>query len=418
MGPLTAATVRSLGPGRHGDRRGSTLYLVVQASGARSWVQRLVITGKRHDIGLGGFPLVSLKEARERAFANRKLARDGGDPLAAKRRPHMPTFREAAQRTFEAMRGRWRSAKTASNWTAALEKYAHPVFGDRRVDQVDREAVLGVLVPIWTSKPELARKLRRRIRGVLQWSRAHGYVASNAAGEDIDGALVAQPAVGAHLRALPYRELPAALKAIETSTASLSARACLRFVALTACRGGEARHARWTEVDLGAREWRVPATRMKSNREHRVPLAGPVVELLERVRPLADSSDLLFPAPRRGGKPLSDATLGKVLRSAGLADRTTPHALRATFRTWCSEQTAVPHAVAELALAHQVGDSVERSYARSDLYAKRAGLMERWAAFATGDSAKVVRLQGAELHDEHTAILAQSTDCKGLIGIS
>ena len=179
---------------------------------------------------------------------------------------------------------------------------------------------------------------------------------------------------------------------IQASTAGLSARACLRFVVLTACRSGEARGAIWDEIDLDAREWRIPDTRMKGDEEHRVPLSDAAMDVLKTVEPLRRPSGLVFPSPSRPGRPLSDMTLTKVLRGCGLADRTTVHGLRATFRTWTSERTSVPHAVAELALAHQVGSAVERAYARSVLFEKRRGLMNTWAKYATGDRAKVVRL--------------------------
>ena len=395
MGRLTVATVRRLSkPGRYGDEPGSTLYLVVQPSGARSWVQRLVINGKRHDIGLGSTTFVSLKEARERAFANRKLARDGGDPLARKRRVRVPIFEAAAAHTFEANRARWRSAKTAANWTGAMEKYVYPVFGDKRVDQIGREDVLHVLTPIWTAKPELARKLRRRIRTVFEWAQAHGHVEHNVAGERIDGALPSLPAVKAHFRALPHREVGAALETIADSRAAVAVKQCLRFVVLTACRSGEARLAAWDEIDLEAREWRVPAARMKMGVEHRVPLSDAAVAVLETVRPLRGQANLLFPSPSRAGRSLSDMALTKCLRDIGLADRTVVHGFRTSFRTWASERTSIPHAVCEMALAHRVGSDVERSYARSDLFDKRRGLMDQWARYVTGGSAKVVRLHG------------------------
>ena len=306
----------------------------------------------------------------------------------------MPTFAEAAAATFEAVRNRWRSAKTAGSWTGTLEKYAHPVFGDRRVDQIGREDVLRVLAPLWSAKPEAARKLRRRIRSVLQWCQAHGHVVRNVAGEDIDGALPAMPAVKAHLRALPYQETAAGLETIEASRAGLAAKGCLRYLVLTACRSGEARGATWAEIDLDAREWRIPASRMKAGVEHRVPLSDAALVVLERVRPLRGPSDLVFPSPSRSSKPLSDMTLTKVLRGAGLADRATVHGFRTSFRTWAAERTSVPHAVAEAALAHAVGSAVERSYARSDLFEKRRGLMDQWAAYVAGGSATVVRLHG------------------------
>ena len=393
MGRLTAARVKALStPGLHGD--GGTLYLRVAPGGSRSWIQRLTINGKRRDVGLGGWPLVTLAEAREFAFENRRLARRGGDPLAGKRRASAPTFREAAERTFESNRGRWRNNKTTSNWLQGMAKRVLPVLGDMPVDTIGREDVLRILTPIWTSRPEIARKLRSRVRAVLSWAQAHGHVEHNAAGEGIDGALPVMPAVRAHFRALPYPDVGAALDTIDGSRASVSARACLRFLVLTACRSGEARGATWAEIDPEAREWRIPASRMKGGAEHRVPLSEAATAALEAVRSLRGPSDLVFPSPQRPGRPLSDMTLTKVLRDTGLAGRATVHGFRTAFRTWASEKTNADHAVMELCLAHHVGTAVERAYARSDLLAKRRRLMDQWAAFVTGGSAKVVRLHG------------------------
>ena len=393
MERMTVARVRSLSiPGRYAA--GPTLYLRVAPGGTKSWVQRLTIDGKRHDIGLGGWPLVTLAEARDVAFMNRRLVRQGGDPLGEKRKATMPTFREASRRALEANRGAWRNRKSVDNWIATMEKYAHPVFGDRRVDQIGREDVLRVLTPIWSTKPEIGRKVRTRIRQTLAWCQAHNYIENNPAGEAINAALPATTALKTHFRALAYPEVAAALETVETSRASVSAKACLRFVVLTACRSGEARLATWAEIDLQTREWRIPGGRMKTGAEHRVPLSDAALDLLESVRPLRDRSELVFPSPSRPGKPLSDMTLMKVLRDTGLADRATVHGFRSAFRTWASERTSVPHAVCEMALAHRVGSDVERSYARSDLFEKRRGLMDLWARFVTGGRAKVVRLHG------------------------
>ena len=391
MGKLNAAMVRGLTkPGRHGD--GGTLFLNIAPGGSKSWIQRLAIDGKRHDIGLGGFPLVTLREAREAAFENRRLARRGGDPLAAKRRTRAPTFREAAERTFEANRARWRNNKTTSNWLRGMAKRVLPVLGEMRVDAIGREDVLRILTPIWTDKPEIARKLRGRIRAVLAWAQAHGHVEHNVAGEAIDGALPAMPAVKTHFRALPHPEVAAALDVVTASRASLSAKACLRFVVLTACRSGEARLSSWGEVDLEARTWRVPASRMKGGAEHRVALSEAALAVLESVRPLRDRSDLVFPSPTRPGKTLSDMTLTKVLRVTGLAGRATVHGFRSSFRDWCAD-TGKPREIAEAALAHTVG-GVEGAYFRSDLFERRRRLMGQWAAYVTGNRGKVVRLHG------------------------
>ena len=393
MGKLTAAAVKAATrTGLHGD--GGTLYLHVASGGSKSWIQRVTINGRRRDVGLGGWPVVSLAMARNRAFTNRRAVAEGRDPLAERRKAKVPTFREAATKTYEANRPRWRSEKTAANWIQQLERHAFAVVGDMPVNQIGREHVLRILAPIWTVHPEIARKLRSRIRAILGWAQAHGYVEHNVAGEAVAAALPAMPAVAAHYRALPYPEVGAALETIETSRTSVSAKACLRFLVLTACRSGEARLATWSEIDLQAGEWRVPAARMKTGAEHRVPLSDAALEVLKSVRSLRDRSELLFPSPSRPGKPLSDMTLTKVLRDTGLAGRATVHGFRTSFRTWASERTSVPHAVAEMALAHAVGSAVERSYARSDLFEKRRGLMVTWAEFVAGGGAKVVHIRG------------------------
>ena len=391
MGRLNHGKIRALRePGKYGD--GGTLFLRVAPGGSKSWVQRLTIRGRRVDLGLGGYPLVSLAEAREQAFENRRIARRGHDPLAAKRKASVPTFRTAALKTLEANRPRWRNVKTARNWTQQLELHAYRVIGDLPVDQIDREHVLRVLTPVWGRKLDVARKLRGRIRSVLAWCQAHGYVDQNVAGEAIDAALPAMPAVASHYRALPYGEVGAALEAVEASTrASVAARALLRFMVLTACRSGEARIAKWGEIDTAAREWRIPAERMKAQREHRVPLSDAAVAVLDLVRPLRGDADLVFPSPLRPGKPLSNMTLTKLLRETGI--EAVPHGFRSSFRTWASERTNADHAVMELSLAHAVGSAVERSYARSDLFDKRRRLMDQWGAFLTGRSAKIVSMR-------------------------
>ena len=390
---LTALEAKSIKvPGFY--RAGNTLYLKVTRAGTKSWIQRLMIQGKRHDIGLGGYPQVSLARARKLAFQHRELAWAGEDPLARKRKANLPTFKEAAEETFEANRARWRSEVTAKNWNQGMKKHVLPKLGGLRVDKIGQEQVLQVLTPIWTHTPEVARKQRNRIRAVLSWCQAHGFIEHNVAGEMIDGALPTMPAVKAHYRALPYQEVAAALETIDTSNVSLAAKLCFRFLVLTATRSGEARGARWSEINLDAKVWCIPASRMKAGVEHSVPLPVAVVTLLEQAHILRDGSDLIFPSTVKRGTPMSDMTLTKVLRTTGLAARTTVHGFRSSFRDWASECTNAAHAVMELSLAHKVGSSVERAYARSDLLAKRRQLMDQWAAYLTGAEADVVQLHG------------------------
>ena len=334
-----------------------------------------------------------LKQARAKAFANRTLIDSGLDPLAEKRRAKVPTFRQAAEAVYEANTARWRNGKHTKSWWQTIERHAMPLLGDTPVDAITRIDVLGVLTPIWTKRPETARRVRQRIRTVLRYGMAHGWIESNPAGEAIDGALPPMPKLKAHLRALPYAEVPAALATVESSQASMAAKFCLRFLILTAARSGEARGATWSEIDYEAREWLIPGSRMKAGQPHRVPLTDAALAVLAEAATLEDGSGLCFPSPVRPGKPISDMTLTKILRSTGLADRATVHGFRSTFRDWASENTAAPHAVMELSLAHAVGSSVEQAYARSDLIAKRRTLMEQWSAFVTETRGKVLRLQ-------------------------
>ena len=389
MAKLSVAKVRALSrPGRYSD--GGTLILNVTPGGSKSWIQRVTVDGVRRDIGLGSFPLVSLAEARDKAFENRRLARGGGDPLAAKRKVKAPTFREAAQRTHEANRPRWRSERVAKKWWQALNKHVFPILGDKRVDRIGREDVLRVLTPLWTSRPEQARKLRQAIRSTLAWAQAHGHVDSNIAADAINGALPTQPAVKEHLRSLPYRDVPDALATVDASRASLFARLCLRFTVLTAARSGESRGATWEEIDLDAREWRIPAKRMKSGVEHRIPFSDAALSVLARARPLRKDSHLIFPSPVRRGRPLSDMALTKLLRDTGLAELATVHGFRSSFRDWCAE-TGQPRELAEAALAHTV-HGVEGAYFRSDLFERRRHLMADWARYLTGEGGTVVQL--------------------------
>ena len=213
--------------------------------------------------------------------------RRGATPLAIKRKAATPTFREAAERTFEANKGRWRNAKATANWMQSLERYAFPAIGSIRVDQISREHLLRILTPIWTGKPETGRKVRQRLRAVLSWAQAHGYVEHNLAGDAISGALPTQKAVQAHFRALPYQEVGMALETVEASGAGISARLCFRWVVLTATRSGEARGAKWAEIDRDTREWRIPAERMKSAVDHVVPLSSAAMLVLGRGRETA-----------------------------------------------------------------------------------------------------------------------------------
>ena len=328
---------------------------------------------------------MSLAQARRRAQDNRSLAKSGGDPLAEKREEAMvaamPTFEALAQQHIAENRHAWRNAKHAGQWLSTLETYAFPSIGAVKVNEVSRKQVVDALSPIWHTKAETARRVRQRVRAVMDRAVALGYIDFNPAGDAINGALTRMPRVRAHHRALPHQELPAALEAVRGSTGSPSVKLAFEMLALTACRSGEVRGMTWDEVDLKAATWTIPAERMKAAKLHRVPLSRRALEVLREARSFGEGNGVAFPAPRSGGI-ISDMAFTQMLRRLGLDF--VPHGLRSSFRDWAAEQTDAPHAVMESALAHTVGNATEAAYARSDLFDRRRDLMEAWSAFLEG----------------------------------
>lgn len=373
---LTAALVRSAtGPAKYYD--GNGLFLRVDSRGAKRWVQRLVIRGKSRELGLGSASLVSLAEAREQAFANRKLARAGGDPLGAKREAEaVMTFEEAARAVHQNHAPTWKNPKHAAQFISTLETYAFPHFGKVKISDVTPSDVLAALTPIWTEKPETARRVRQRIGTVMKWAVAKGWRTDNPA-ETIRAALPKHNRRPVNRKALPYHEVAHCIATVRTSAAWKATKLCLEFLILTAARSGEARLARWDEINLKAKVWSIPPDRMKMDRPHRVPLSAHALQILKEAETLRDRSGLVFPSAR--GKALSDMTLSKLVKELGFeAD---VHGFRTSFRTWGQEMTNFPREVAEAALAHKVGNAVEQAYARSDVFAKRREMMEAWARY-------------------------------------
>ena len=337
----------------------------------------MTINGKRRDLGLGGYPYVGLAEARAAAFANRQLARRGGDPRAVVRQSRAPTFRTACERVEAG--ATWKGLG-AENRRRALQRYCGSIM-ERRIDQIRRSDVIAILAPVMADKRATGSKLHGWIRGALAWGVAREHLEFNVA-DGIGAALPSARKAKNHHAALPYSKVGAALEAIAACTANDALKLCLRFIILTAVRSGEARGATWSEMDLQAAEWRIPEERMKGGCEHRVPLSAAAMDTLERARKLHSPAGWCFPAPTRASKQMLATSLARVVRTI-YEGRCTVHGFRSSFRDWASEQTSVPHAVAEAALAHQVGSEVERSYARSDLFDKRRGLMDGWAEFVT-----------------------------------
>ena len=249
------------------------------------------------------------------------------------------------------------------------------------MNEITRRQVVDVLSPIWTSKPETARRVRQRVRAVMDRAVALEHVDYNPAGDAIKAALAKQRRVKDHHRALPYGNLPAALKAVRESTASPSVKLGFEMLALTACRSGEVRGMTWDEVNLQQATWTVPGARMKAGKPHRVPLSHRALAILEEARSLSDENGVVFPAPRSVGV-LSDMAFTQLLRRLDLDF--VPHELRSSFRDWAAEKTNTPHAVVETALAHTVGNATEAAYFRSDLFELRRNLMDEWSGFLEG----------------------------------
>ena len=374
---LSAAFLRSAPPGRHAD--GNGLYLFVQPSGTRSWIQRLVVRGRRRELGLGSLALVSLAEAREKALANRKLARQGGDPLAEKRRTEgIPTFAEAASRVLEQKRGGWRGRRHHREWMSSLRRFAFPRIGKMPVSEVTSADVLEILTPIWHRKASSARRVRQRLRAVLEWAVAMEYRIDNPC-DRIGPVLGPQHDVTEHMQALPHREVAAAIRTVRAATAPEVAKLAFEFLVLTAARWSEVRGAEWVEIDRDAGVWTVPASRMKANRKHRVPLCGPALEILEAAQALGAGQRVLWCSRADMGSRLMTRSCGGWSASRGL--RRCRTGFRSSFRDWAAEETDHPREVIEAALAHVVRNRVEAAYARSDLFERRRILMDDWARY-------------------------------------
>ena len=380
MGKLTATAAKAANkPGRYGD--GDGLFLFVDKRGGKSWVVRVQKDGRRRDFGLGGFAKVPLKLARERAEILRQQVEAGIDPVAERRKAAgIPTFREAAKLVHAEHKKGWKNGKHQAQWLSSLEAYAFPAFGDVSVALVDAPAVRDALAAIWLAKPETARRLRQRISTVIDWAVAKGYREGSLPMPVIDKALPKQRAKPKHHPALPYQQLPEFMS--ELRSRETMARLALEAAILTAARSGEVRMATWPEIDLKARTWKIPASRMKAGREHVVPLSDSACRLFAHMKAhRRPKSDLVFPGQARG-KPLSDMTLTKALRDMGRTE--TVHGFRSTFRDWVAEQTTYPREVAEAALAHVNSNEVEAAYLRTDYRDKRRELMQAWADYCEG----------------------------------
>ena len=376
MGRLTVSSVRALSkPGKYYDQHG--LILRVAPGGSKQWIWRGTVRGRRRDIGLGSVTYTTLEEARDVAYRYRKLARAGIDPTSSQSGDLVPTFAEAVEQVIEAYRPGWKdTGRSEENWRSSLRRYVYPALGSTPVDQITTADLVRVLLPIWHTKAETARKLKTRLGVVMRWSIAAGHRTDDPAGPALAAALPRHTAPAEHLASLPHAEVSAALSKLDALPRVWRPTvACLRFLAATAARSGEARFATWDEIDLEARIWTVPAKRSKTSREHVVPLSPAALDALDEARRHCDGSGPVFASP--AGRPLSNGAMSKLTRPYGF----TPHGLRASFRSWAAE-TGVPREVAEAALAHSAG-ALARAYQRSDLLAARRQVMETWGRYIT-----------------------------------
>lgn len=396
--PLNARKVDTAGPGRHGDGRG--LFLYVKPTGARSWVLRYQVQGRRRDLGLGPYPDVSLAMARDRAGEARRLIAEGEDPITKKQQAKPKTFREAALELIESKRPGWKNAKHAAQWTSTLEAYVFPKIGAVQVAKIETADVISTLTPIWATKPETANRVRQRVEAVIDYASALGIRSGDNPARwrgHLDHLLPKPKKVRAvvHHPALPHAQISNFMTDLAKRD-GVAARA-LAFTILTAARSGETRGMTWGEVDLDAKVWTIPAGRMKAAKEHRVPLTDAALALLGlRVEGTPDKA-LIFGSEAKPGKPISDMSMTAVLRRMEHNDITV-HGFRSTFRDWAGEATGFPREVIEAALAHGIKDKAEAAYARSDLFDKRRKLMEAWAtiAAASASSEKIVSLHSGK----------------------
>jgi integrase len=386
IGKLTAlAITQAKRRGYYGD--GGGLFLQVSAGGAKSWVFRFKESGRLREMGLGPTHTVSLAEARQKALECRKARLDGRDPIEARRAERMRvkfdaatgmTFTACAERYIASHKAGWRNPKHAAQWPSTLKTYAYPVFGALPVQSVDVGLVMKAVEPIWTEKPETASRVRGRIESVLDWAMARGYRQGDNPARwrgHLENLLPKKSKVRRveHHAALPYPEIASFMNELRQQE-GVAARA-LEFAILIAARTGEVIGARWDEIDFAERQWTVPSSRMKAGKDHRVPLTDAALAVLEDMQAIR-SGDFIFPGGK-ANRPLSNMAFLMLLRRMGRGDLTA-HGFRSSFRDWAAERTNFPAEVAEMALAHTVGDKVEAAYRRSDLFQKRRQLMDAW----------------------------------------
>ncbi len=379
---LSATFVRNINiPGRYGDGRGGFgLSLLVKPASrggfSKSWSQSVRLDGRPTSIGLGRYPIVTLATARSKALENARAIADGHDP----RRPDrgIPTFKAASEAVMAIHAGNWKQgSRSEEQWRNSMRDYVLPALGEKTVNVVTTADVMKVLLPIWTTKRDTARRVRQRIGSIMNWAVAQGYRSDNPAGGAISEALPKNAVKPQHQRALPHAKVGAALELVKRSDANRGVVLAFELLVLTACRNGEVRDAQWSEIDTDSAIWTIPCERMKAGLEHRVPLSDRALAVLDEARRFVDSDKQVFQSAI--GRPLAASAMSRLLLKLEIG--AVPHGFRSSFRDWAAECTDAPREVCELALAHVNSDRVEAAYRRSDLFEKRRKLMVDWAAY-------------------------------------
>ncbi|WP_368343663.1 tyrosine-type recombinase/integrase [Pelagovum sp. HNIBRBA483] len=385
---LSAKFVESVSEaGKYYDLHG--LFLHVRPSGAKKWLQRYTFKGRRREIGLGSAKIVSVSSARKKALQNLLLIHDGIDPIEAKKQDAaIPIFEVVARKVHEENRPTWRNAKHAAQFIKTLEVYAFPIIGSKPVNEVNSSHILQILSPIWVTKAETAKRVRQRLSTVFKYCVAQQWRPDDPANMAIIKALPNAKKKVQHRKSLSYDDVSAFIQKVRKSSAAISTKLAIEFLILTATRSGEVRNARWSEIEGSL--WTIPSERMKAGIAHRVPLSSRCMKILDEAKRINQGSDFVFEGTKQN-RPLSENTFNKLMKELGVEVHA--HGFRTSFRTWTQEKTNYPREIAETALAHSIKDKAEAAYARSDLLAKRAEMMEAWARFIRSEEADVINFR-------------------------
>jgi integrase len=373
-------------PGTYAD--GGGLSLIITETGTKKWELRIAIRRRRRQLGLGIYPEVSLEDARSRATRIRLGSKEGRDLVSEKRQaerlaalpPHSITFCEAFDGYFEMKEQQLSNGKHATQWRSTMQAYVFPSIAQRPVAEIAAAEVIDILKPIWNTKPETARRVLQRMRAVFEAAIVRGQRDKASPTIGVATVLGSRKLTRDHHPAMPYAEVPSFVTRLRKLEGRAATRLAFEFLILTASRSSEVRLATWREIDLDDALWIVPAERMKARVEHVVPLAPRALAVLREARIVYPMSDLVFPGTKLG-LPLSDMTLTKVLRDAGLDGKATPHGFRSSFKDWSAEVAKARDEVSEAALAHTIPDKVRAAYLRTRFLEERRQLMGAWARY-------------------------------------